>query len=572
MSKLSKDGYLQWVLSVDTNNWAEFTSLAADFDNHIWVSIFYDYSDRQVSIISSSQTFDLDMKYKSCLMKINELGRVIWYTFATGETRFHTVTVGESGTAFVAGVTSSTEVFFFNTDTSIGLRLQATQGQSGFGFVVCYDSSGSVCGALKIDGTRQLSFNSLNIGRDGLLHIAGEYRSTSLIFRTITDEIIMTLPNQGITDGFLIRLNSSYLTSLSFSSKQRSSSELKRVITQVDIAVPRTTSLQIPVNNPIQTSSNLLWISILVASLIFVFLSAIFIYIFVWRRIQIRKLLQTESTRKITTEPTSTAVTSSVLHSSLSTWLATNHELSIPAFLEMKFQIDFKQGYFIAKGGGGSLYTCSCLSADLAELCGQQDLVVKRVADSMDQMTMRTMNAFWQEVAMMWRFRDHPNFCKVYAYSLTPVCIVMKYYPLGDLRVYIRNYGPAATRFPYTKLSLVHIAKQYCQGIAFMHANGFVHCDIKPANVLLDDQNGVLSVIVTDFGISRVVMNELDVKAFIVSDLNGASIQYAAPDVLVRFRRPNRETAPEILKCGDAYGLAMSLYELMNRCAPWNYQ
>ena len=55
-----------------------------------------------------------------------------------------------------------------------------------------------------------------------------------------------------------------------------------------------------------------------------------------------------------------------------------------------------------------------------------------------------------------------------------------------------------------------------------MHGMGLAHCDVKLANVLLDinTKKHQLVVVVSDFGISRVVTNEkLKVEAFEISTL-----------------------------------------------------
>ena len=85
----------------------------------------------------------------------------------------------------------------------------------------------------------------------------------------------------------------------------------------------------------------------------------------------------------------------------------------------------------------------------------------------------------------MWSLRDRTGFVKVYAYSMEPVCLVMQYCAYGDLEHFVYGKGDLAVTAPYTKWRLINLFKQYCEGVGYMHAMGFVHCDIKPANVLI---------------------------------------------------------------------------------------
>ena len=70
-----------------------------------------------------------------------------------------------------------------------------------------------------------------------------------------------------------------------------------------------------------------------------------------------------------------------------------------------------------------------------------------------------------------------------------------------------------------------------------MHLKQFAHCDVKPDNVLLEAKHDYLEPRITDFGISRLLdLSASQVAAFRVSAIRGASVSYAAPEVLLRFR------------------------------------
>ena len=146
----------------------------------------------------------------------------------------------------------------------------------------------------------------------------------------------------------------------------------------------------------------------------------------------------------------------------------------------------------------------------------------------------------------------------------------MKKYVLGDLSSFIFGRGQASVKFAYTKLVVVTLIRQICAAITTMHQEGITHCDIKPANVLLDiDNHARLSAALTDFGISRVVADTVDVAGFTAAKLNGASIGYAGPEVFLRLRKNTDVENAAIFKAGDIYAIGISSYEMLNRLGAW---
>lgn len=123
-------------------------------------------------------------------------------------------------------------------------------------------------------------------------------------------------------------------------------------------------------------------------------------------------------------------------------------------------------------------------------------------------------------------------------------------------------------------------------GIRDIHDAGFVHNDIKPANVLLEDDSGKITALISDFGISKVVNEQVIlVSGFSVSKMDGASVAYAAPEVLRRMlnqpheddfnvsssasRSESSNNNTEIIKSCDVYSYAMVMYEVLTKSPPW---
>ena len=135
-------------------------------------------------------------------------------------------------------------------------------------------------------------------------------------------------------------------------------------------------------------------------------------------------------------------------------------EISIPAFLEAIWGLDFKTNELLAEGGNGKIYLGAVINNGLAKRAGGNPIVIKMTGYALETMTDRTRVSFFQELSLSWRFRDHPNFVRIYAYSSRPVTLVMKYYALGDLDGFIQKKGLVTKEFTYSKLCLISLMRQ----------------------------------------------------------------------------------------------------------------
>ncbi len=90
---------------------------------------------------------------------------------------------------------------------------------------------------------------------------------------------------------------------------------------------------------------------------------------------------------------------------------------------------------------------------------------------------------------------SHPNIVTIHEFEEAgdEVCIVMEFVEGVDLATAIRR------RIPLTFDLRLDILAQVCDGLAYAHAHGVVHRDIKPGNVLLCP-DGVVKIV--DFGIA----------------------------------------------------------------------
>ncbi|TWT64873.1 serine/threonine-protein kinase [Allorhodopirellula solitaria] len=103
----------------------------------------------------------------------------------------------------------------------------------------------------------------------------------------------------------------------------------------------------------------------------------------------------------------------------------------------------------------------------------------------------------------------------------------------------------AAEESPLDGRTAARTAAEIADGLAYAHANGVLHRDVKPANILIDGE-GLAQL--TDFGLARNTQDD----PTMTQTLSG-SPRYMAPE---RFQGRSNE------QC-DVYGLGVTLYEML---------
>ena len=96
--------------------------------------------------------------------------------------------------------------------------------------------------------------------------------------------------------------------------------------------------------------------------------------------------------------------------------------------------------------------------------------------------------------------------------------LVMEYVPGGSLQDRIDRQGPLG------QTEILRIGMQTAAGLAAAHAQGLVHRDVKPANILME--NGIERVKLTDFGLARAVAD----AGMTQSGLIAGTPHYMAPE------------------------------------------
>lgn len=124
--------------------------------------------------------------------------------------------------------------------------------------------------------------------------------------------------------------------------------------------------------------------------------------------------------------------------------------------------------------------------------------------------------------------------------------------------------GPDAGRLlrergPPSPLTAVRMTCQLLDGLGHAHAKGFVHRDVKPANVLVGGPPGKRVVKVADFGLAR-AYDECKLSGLTFQGEVGGTPAFMAPEQVTHYR--------DVRPAADQYAAAATLYNLLTEAYP----
>lgn len=112
---------------------------------------------------------------------------------------------------------------------------------------------------------------------------------------------------------------------------------------------------------------------------------------------------------------------------------------------------------------------------------------------------------------------------------------------------------------------LMHVVRDMAEGLKYLHQNKIVHQDIKPANILIDEQNGVVNYVLSDFGISSKTKTKLSHSVNLKNKGTSMTEDYAPPE---KFSKIREDRKPD--RKGDIFSLGISIYELATGGLPFD--
>ena len=148
---------------------------------------------------------------------------------------------------------------------------------------------------------------------------------------------------------------------------------------------------------------------------------------------------------------------------------------------------------------------------------------------------------------------QHPNIVQVYDYGQSgdSYYIVMEYIDGMDLRRYLKRRGVLPIEHG------VQIARDVALGLGAAHRRGIVHRDVKPQNIMLNE-DGLVKL--TDFGIAS-MYKDADAERLTTTGMTLGTVQYYAPE----------QAQGEIVRpSADIYALGIVMYEILTGQTPFD--
>ena len=151
----------------------------------------------------------------------------------------------------------------------------------------------------------------------------------------------------------------------------------------------------------------------------------------------------------------------------------------------------------------------------------------------------RTFYQYFSHEAELMSQLEHPNIVRFYDFCQTGniVFIVMDWVDGANLKEIIRQKAE-----PLEMEMVLQVLKPVASALNYAHSQKIIHCDIKPANILINQNSRVL---LTDFGISKQVSQRT----------TGGTPPYMAPEQF-----SGERLTPQT----DIYGLGVTTYEMLS--------
>ncbi len=223
--------------------------------------------------------------------------------------------------------------------------------------------------------------------------------------------------------------------------------------------------------------------------------------------------------------------------------IAASVELSIPQHVRQHASAPKLPGYVLAEPLGEGAYGQVWRSWQLRT---RKEVAVKVFL----QRTGLDWIFLQREVERLTRLDKHPHIVTLLDTNLDeePPFYVMELVGRGSLQQWVTMESPADPR------RAVRWMSEIADALSYVHAKGLIHCDLKPANILLDERECIR---VVDFGQSRV---------FTESAASLGTLFYMAPEQAIP-AQPGSPVQPDVR--WDVYAFGATLYAILTGRVPY---
>jgi len=160
---------------------------------------------------------------------------------------------------------------------------------------------------------------------------------------------------------------------------------------------------------------------------------------------------------------------------------------------------------------------------------------------------------FMREVQAINMLR-HPNIIQIVDFGKEPdgtLYLVMEYLPGKTLKRVIRK------EYPLDPRRIAHICIQTLSALEQAHKSGIVHCDLKPANLMLEEVAGQADFIkVLDFGIAKVKGPAMEAGPYTQAGNIVGTFDYMSPEQIMRKDLDGR---------ADIWSMGVIMYEMLTK-------
>ncbi|CAI6000472.1 unnamed protein product [Closterium sp. NIES-64] len=190
----------------------------------------------------------------------------------------------------------------------------------------------------------------------------------------------------------------------------------------------------------------------------------------------------------------------------------TRHVLGRP-YAELEARYEVAEGE-LGRGKVGVLRACRCRATGRQFACKTISKAAMICEAECDEVR--------REVQMMQRARGHPRIVSMHEAleDARAVHIIMELCHGGEL------FHRIVTRQRYSEPAAASVARQLASALAFLHARGVAHRDVKPENILLCSRADDTSIKLTDFGAAALLLPGTQCTERV------GSPYYLAPEVL----------------------------------------